>query len=234
MTVRAVHAVPAPAHLREARKGFSIVTLAVTCFTVRDAFCQLFGIPGARAYCCHSRSRQAVAYALHRSQRRSSWRHLRGKKVSARKCLHYGYAHAHALTELVQPLPLRIHIDEAAFVHLISPEIIHNFSARKHVVYRIDAEHQHLDVALFDRLYRNLRVMRRKSNMMYFSLSLELLSVLDYAVVLYSLPVAVSIAVVDHSYIDIVRAEPLKRVLEGRLYIVKIAAPLVLAVLPHG
>ena len=68
---------------------------------------------------------------------------------------------------------------------------------------------------------------------MYLSFSLQLLCILDDAVVFYCLPVTVSVAVMYHSNVDVISAQSFKRVLESSLNVIKIAASLILTVLPH-
>ena len=143
--VAAVHAVSFPADIREGGKGCRVILFFVGGLLIGGAFPELFHRMGSGQDAGHTRTCQGVMETPAGGERFSGRGQGSVQEIAAAEGLHDGDAHAHSLTDLVELLAFRVHVDKMSLVIFLIPELFHVLARRLQVVAGIHAEHQDLD-----------------------------------------------------------------------------------------
>ena len=231
--VAAVHAVALPADVREGRQRRSVVLFFVRSVFVGQILLHFFDSPRAVHNRSHSRTVQGVAHTLERRDSFSGRRHIAAEQVAAAEGLHDRKAYAQPLARFIQPLPLGIHVDQRLCVAFGGPQQLEVFIAGLQIVAGIDAEHEHVDEAAFDGRQRRLRVMARHADAGDDAGFLQGHGVFHDVAVLNLLPVRQGIDVMNHADLQMICLQPLQLVCKAGLYVLDVAGPLILSVLPN-
>ena len=181
----------------------------------------------------HSRTAQRVSYALVDGECCSCWGKFRVQEIPATKTLHHCDSDSESLASLVQLFAFGIHVREVRSVILVAPQIFNVLTCWLEVIAGIYAEHEDFDRMTLYGLQSYLRIMAAQSDMTDFPRSLQLTCVIKYAVADDGIPIAESVAVMNHSHVNAINLQQPQRLLKSGFDLINFAGTFVLAVFPH-
>ena len=169
--------------------------------------------------------------ALHRRERHPEGRRVGEKQAPARVALHHREGHILLLGPGVQA---SAHGFDAIAGHVlvVAEQIFQILGSRHHVEGRVQREHDDLDLRLVTGEQRHFGIVGGKAYVPDLAGGQKLAHVFDEGAVHDGAELVAGVHVVDHAQFDVIGAQALQQVLEGRAHLVQLAGAHVLAVLP--
>lgn len=120
----------------------------------------------------------------------------------------------------------------AGHVLVVAEQIFQILGSRHHVEGRVQREHDDLDLRLIAGQKRHFGIVGGKADVPDLARSQKFAHVFDEGAVHDGAELVAGVHVVDHAQFDVIGAQALQQVLEGRAHLVQLAGTHVLAVLP--